>query len=277
MTESTDAVDRAGQQSRPINDEVVRITALSKTFHKRGLKALDDVNITLRHGTFTSVIGPSGCGKSTLLKIMAGLIPASSGEMLLNGTKVTGPRQDIGIMFQQPTLLPWRTSIGNVLLPIEIRSGTAAAKEKSEDALQLLELVGLEGFDQVHPFELSGGMAQRVAICRMLVTGPAILLLDEPFGALDELTREYMNVELQRICRERDATSFMVTHAIPEAVFLADQVLVMSARPGRIATVVDVDLPRPRTLDMMTTPEFGALVRRVRHSLDMGIDAGGEA
>ena len=124
MTESTDAVDRAGQQSRPINDEVVRITGLSKTFHKRGLRALDDVNVTLRHGTFTSVIGPSGCGKSTLLKIMAGLIPASSGEMLLNGTEVTGPRQDIGIMFQQPTLLPWRTSLENVLLPInQVRDG----------------------------------------------------------------------------------------------------------------------------------------------------------
>lgn len=180
-------------------------------------------------------------------------------------------------MFQQPTLLPWRTSLANVLLPIEIRSGTAAAQAKSDDALQLLELVGLAGFDQVRPFELSGGMAQRVAICRMLVTGPAILLLDEPFGALDELTREYMNVELQRICQERDATSFMVTHAIPEAVFLADQVFVMSARPGRIAAVIDVDLPRPRTLDMMTTPEFGALVHRVREHLDMGINGGGLA
>ena len=277
MTESAEAVDRAGHESRPVNDEVVRITDLSKTFHKRGLKALDDVNVTLSHGTFTSVIGPSGCGKSTLLKIMAGLIPATSGEILLNGKPVTGPRQDIGIMFQQPTLLPWRTSLDNVLLPIEVRSGSAAAKAHSEDALKLLELVGLGGFDQVRPYELSGGMAQRVAICRMLVTGPAILLLDEPFGALDELTREYMNVELQRICRERDATSFMVTHAIPEAVFLADQVFVMSARPGRIATVVDVDLPRPRTLDMMTTPEFGALVRRVRGTLDMGIDGGGLA
>jgi len=277
MTESAEAVDRAGHETRPVNDEVVRITDLSKTFHKRGLKALDDVNVTLSHGTFTSVIGPSGCGKSTLLKIMAGLIPATSGEILLNGKPVTGPRQDIGIMFQQPTLLPWRTSLDNVLLPIEVRSGSAAAKAHSEDALKLLELVGLGGFDQVRPYELSGGMAQRVAICRMLVTGPAILLLDEPFGALDELTREYMNVELQRICRERDATSFMVTHAIPEAVFLADQVFVMSARPGRIATVVDVDLPRPRTLDMMTTPEFGALVRRVRGTLDMGIDGGGLA
>ncbi len=272
MTESA-SVNRAGQQSRPVDVEVARITDLSKIFHKRDLKALDGVDLTLRHGTFTSVIGPSGCGKSTLLKIMAGLIPATSGEILLNGIPVTGPRQDIGIMFQQPTLLPWRTSLENVLLPIEIRSGTAAARAKSEDAIQLLELVGLEGFDGVYPFELSGGMAQRVAICRMLVTGPAILLLDEPFGALDELTREYMDIELQRICRERDATSFMVTHAIPEAVFLADQVFVMSSRPGRIATVVDVDLPRPRTLDMMTTPEFGALVRRVRHSLDMGADS----
>jgi NitT/TauT family transport system ATP-binding protein len=207
---------------------------------------------------------------------MAGLIPATSGEILLQGMPVTGPRQDIGIMFQQPTLLPWRTSIQNVLLPIEIRSGAAAAEAKAEDALQLLELVGLEGFDRVHPHELSGGMAQRVAICRMLITGPAILLLDEPFGALDELTREYMNVELQRICRERDATTFMVTHAIPEAVFLADRVLVMSARPGRIAEVVEVDLPRPRSLDMMTTPEFGALVRHVRHNLDMGTEAGGQ-
>ena len=254
MTESTDRVDRAGQESRPVNDEVARIADLSKTFHRRGLKALDSVNLTLHQGTFTSVIGPSGCGKSTLLKIMAGLIPASSGEVLLHGMPVTGPRQDIGIMFQQPTLLPWRTTLQNVLLPIEIRSGSDAAQARSAEALQLLELVGLEGFDHVHPHELSGGMAQRVAICRMLVTGPAILLLDEPFGALDELTREYMNVELQRICRERDATSFMVTHAIPEAVFLADRVAVMSVRPGRIAELVEVDLPRPRTLDMMTTP-----------------------
>lgn len=241
------------------------------------LPALSHVHLDVPSGQFTSIIGPSGCGKSTLLKIMAGLIPATSGEILLNGEPVTGPRQDIGIMFQQPTLLPWRTSLDNVLLPIEIRSGAAEAKARSEDALNLLELVGLKGFDEVRPFELSGGMAQRVAICRMLVTGPAILLLDEPFGALDELTREYMNVELQRICLEREATSFMVTHAIPEAVFLADQVFVMSARPGRIDTIVEVDLPRPRTLDMMTTPEFGALVRKVRASLDMGMNGGGLA
>lgn len=207
---------------------------------------------------------------------MAGLIPPSSGEMLLNGMPIAGPRQDIGIMFQQPTLLPWRTSLDNVLLPIEVRSGAAAAKAQTDAAMDLLDLVGLKGFDEVRPYELSGGMAQRVAICRMLVTGPSILLLDEPFGALDELTREYMNGELQRICLERDATAFMVTHAIPEAVFLADQVVVMSARPGRIATIVDVDLPRPRSLDVMTTPEFAALVLRVRHNLDMGDLGAGE-
>ncbi len=269
------AVGGAGQQSRPTAQEVVRITNLSKTFHKRAVKALDGVNLVLRHGSFTSVIGPSGCGKSTLLKIMAGLFPATSGEILLQGTPVTKPRQDIGIMFQQPTLLPWRTSLENVLLPIEIRSGTKAAKAKTDDAMRLLDMVGLKGFEQVHPFELSGGMAQRVAICRMLVTSPAILLLDEPFGALDELTREYMNLELQRICRQSDATAFMVTHAIPEAVFMGDQVIVLSARPGRVAEIVDVDLGRPRTLDMMTDPKFAALIRHVRSLLDMGGESGG--
>jgi NitT/TauT family transport system ATP-binding protein len=263
--------------SRPTAQEVVKITNVAKTFHKRQVKALDGVNLTLNHGSFTSVIGPSGCGKSTLLKIMAGLLPASSGEILLQGTPVTGPRQDIGIMFQQPTLLPWRTAIENVLLPIEIKQGAKAAKEKADVAMGLLELVGLKGFEEVHPFELSGGMAQRVAICRMLVTQPAILLLDEPFGALDELTREFMNVELQRICKESDATALMVTHAIAEAVFMGDRIVVMSARPGRIAEIVEVDLPRPRSLDMMTTPAFAALVHHVRPLLNMGPAKGEEA
>ena len=163
-----------------------------------------------------------------------------------------------------------------MLLPIEIKQGAKAAKAKTDVAMGLLELVGLKGFEEVHPFELSGGMAQRVAICRMLVTQPAILLLDEPFGALDELTREFMNVELQRICKESDATSLMVTHAIAEAVFLGDRVVVMSARPGRIAEIVEVDLPRPRSLDMMTTPAFAALVHHVRGLLDMGEEKGGE-
>ncbi|MGH3666498.1 MAG: ABC transporter ATP-binding protein, partial [Egibacteraceae bacterium] len=209
-------------------------------------------------------------GKSTLLKIMAGLMKATEGEVLLQGTAVLGPRRDIGIMFQQATLLPWRTALENVLLPIEIRDGSKATAARRDTALGLLETVGLTGFEKVYPHELSGGMAQRVAICRMLVTQPAILLLDEPFGALDELTREYMNVELQRITSERNATAFMVTHSIPEAVFLADDVFVMSARPGRIAEVVTVDLPRPRTIDMTTEPRFAEIVRRVRARLDIG-------
>jgi NitT/TauT family transport system ATP-binding protein len=267
---SVSSPSRTGGAPGPTPEPVLRVRGVSKTFAARGVRALDPVSFDLLHGQFASIIGPSGCGKSTLLKIMAGLMPATTGQVTLRGTPVLGPRRDIGIMFQQATLLPWRTSLRNVLLPIEIRDGSATAKARTPDAMALLEMVGLTGFETVYPHELSGGMAQRAAICRMLITEPAILLLDEPFGALDELTREYMNVELQRICQGRDATAFMVTHSIPEAVFLGDVVFVMSARPGRIAEVVPVDLPRPRTLDMMTEPGFGEIVRRVRALLDVG-------
>ena len=163
---------------------------------------------------------------------MAGLLRSTSGEVILQGTPVWGPRPDIGIMFQQATLLPWRTALQNVLLPIEIRQGPAGVKARTEDARALLDLVGLRDFAKSYPHELSGGMAQRVAICRMLITEPAVLLLDEPFGALDELTRDYMNVELQRICLQKNATAFMVTHSISEAVFVSDRVYVMTPRPG---------------------------------------------
>jgi len=252
-------------------DEMLRVEGIAKTFEARGVRALDPVDFSVANGEFITVIGPSGCGKSTLLKIMAGLMPPTEGAVMLNGSPVTGPREDIGIMFQQATLLPWRTATENVILPIEIRNGSKVAKEQEGRANELLDSVELkEDFHGVYPHELSGGMAQRVAICRMLVTEPSVLLLDEPFGALDELTRDYMNEELQRICMERDATSFMVTHSIPEAVFLGDKVMVMSARPGRIAEVIDVDLPRPRTLDMTTREEFGQIVRRVRKQLDVG-------
>jgi len=243
---------------------------LSKTYASNDVHALDDINFTLTDGQFASVIGPSGCGKSTLLKIMAGLFPPSAGQVLLSGSPVEGPRPDIGMMFQQATLLPWRSATENVLLPIQIREGPKAAKEHEDAARELLALVGLSGFETAYPGELSGGMAQRVAICRMLITEPTILLLDEPFGALDELTRERMNEELQRICMEREATTFMVTHSIAEAVFLGDIVLVMSARPGRIAEVVTIDLPRPRTFAITTEPHFGELVQHVREQLDLG-------
>lgn len=249
---------------------VYELTSVSKTYARNSVVALESVSLTLRKGSFTSVIGSSGCGKSTLLKIMAGLIPPTQGRVMLQSKPVTGPRRDIGMMFQQATLFPWKTAVENIVLPIEIRDGKAAAKQAMTKANALLEMVGLKGFENVYPNELSGGMAQRTAICRMLITEPAVLLLDEPFSALDELSRDMMNMELQRICREQDATAFLVTHSIQEAVILSDEVVVMKPRPGRIAEVIDIDLPRPRTLDMMTTPKFGEIVDHIRGMLDKG-------
>lgn len=255
---------RSPQTGRPVYE----LTRVSKTYARNQVTALTDVTLTLEKGSFSSVIGSSGCGKSTLLKIMAGLLPPSSGRVVLQGTPVTGARRDIGMMFQQATLFPWRTALENIVLPIEIRDGRAAAEDAKERGRQLLEVVGLKGFEDVYPGELSGGMAQRTSICRMLITEPAVLLLDEPFSALDELSRDFMNMELQRICSEREATAFLVTHSIPEAVILSDIIYVMKPRPGRIAEVVEVDLPRPRTLDMVTTPKFGEIVDHIRGSLD---------
>ena len=251
-------------------EAVYELRNVTKVFPRRNLQALDRVDLTLARGSFASVIGSSGCGKSTLLKIMAGLVPPSSGRVMLAGRPVTGPRRDIGMMFQQATLFPWRTTLENVVLPIEIRDGKGAARAKHAEAAALLELVGLKEFAHAFPNELSGGMAQRAAICRMLVTEPAVLLLDEPFSALDELTRDFMNMEMQRICMARNATAFLVTHSIQEAVILSDVVYVMSPRPGRFVEAVEVDLPRPRTLEMITTPRFGALVDRIRGRLDKG-------
>jgi NitT/TauT family transport system ATP-binding protein len=266
MTVAASVAVPAGEDARP----VYQLRRVGKTFARRNVQALDRIDLTLREGTFASVIGASGCGKSTLLKIMAGLMPPSSGSVMLAGRPVTGPRRDIGMMFQQATLFPWRTTIENVVLPIEIRDGKAAARAKHAQAKALLDLVGLADFAEVFPNELSGGMAQRAAICRMLITEPAVLLLDEPFSALDELTRDYMNMELQKICMARNATAFLVTHSIAEAVILSDVVYVMTPRPGRFAEAVEIDLPRPRTLDMITTPRFGALVDRIRSHLDRG-------
>jgi NitT/TauT family transport system ATP-binding protein len=254
----------------PLGRPVYQLGGVSKTFTRRNVHALDKVDLTLTEGCFAAVIGSSGCGKSTLLKIMAGLLPPSEGSVVLAGKPVTGPRRDIGMMFQQATLFPWRTTIENVVLPIEIRDGKNAAHAKHDEARALLELMGLQGFEQVYPNELSGGMAQRAAICRMLITEPAVLLLDEPFSALDELTRDFMNMELQRICLERNAPAFLVTHSIAEAVILSDVVYVMSPRPGRFVEAVTIDLPRPRTLEMMTGARAGALVQHIRALLDKG-------
>ena len=271
MSTAPDAsAGRARFLPRPAGDAVLEVRSLSKVYARNHVHALDGIDLQIFKGRFASIIGPSGCGKSTLLKIMAGLIPASGGQVVLNGSPVQGPRPDIGVMFQQATLLPWRTSLENVLLPIEIREGAQAAGSYRDLANELLSMVGLSGFENAYPGELSGGMAQRVAICRMLVIEPSILRLDEPFGALDELTRERMNEELQRICSERNATAFMVTHSVPEAVFLGDVLYVMSSRPGRIAEVVEIELSRPRDFSVTTQPRFGEIVQHVREQLDLG-------
>ncbi|WP_108482054.1 ABC transporter ATP-binding protein [Oceaniglobus ichthyenteri] len=264
------AAAAAMDQTEQAADAVYRLTNVSKTYGRNGVVAVKDVSISLPRGSFSSVIGSSGCGKSTLLKMMAGLIPPSKGSIILQGEPVLGARRDIGMMFQHATLFPWRTTIENIVLPIEISDGRKAAEAAKGRGLELLDLVGLNGFADAYPSQLSGGMAQRASICRMLITEPAVLLLDEPFSAVDELTRDFMNMELQRICTSRGATAFLVTHSIPEAVILSDTVYVMAPRPGRVAEVVHIDLPRPRTLDMILTPQFAEIVQRIRARLDEG-------
>ena len=264
----------AGAQALAARDEsgrdVIAVRHLSQRYGDGAdaIVALQDIDFSVAEGEFISIVGPSGCGKSTLLKILAGLLPASDGEARLNGTPIEGPRKDIGMVFQSPVLFPWRNVLGNVLLPADVqRLGREAMTRR---ALDLLALVGLAGFEKRYPWELSGGMQQRVALVRALIHDPALLLMDEPFGALDALTRETMNVELQRIWLERRKTVLFVTHSTTEAVFLADRVLVMTARPGRIGDMLEVRLPRPRPLDVMTTEAFGVYTRRIRAVLSGG-------
>ena len=230
--------------------------------------ALSDISFRVGDGEFIAVVGPSGCGKSTLLKILAGLLPQTTGEASLKGSPIEGPRRDIGVVFQSPVLFPWRTVLGNVMLPADVQR--LDKHDMRQRALDLIQLVGLSGFEARYPRELSGGMQQRVGIVRALIHDPAILLMDEPFGALDAMTRETMNVELQRIWMERRKTVLFITHSTAEAVYLADRVIVMTARPGKIGDAFDVDLPRPRKLDVMNTEAFGAYVKRVRAALNPG-------
>jgi NitT/TauT family transport system ATP-binding protein len=244
--------------------DVIAVKDVGKEYQTpRGpVRALDAIDLTVAEGEFVAIVGPSGCGKSTLLKILAGLLATTRGEVRLRGVPVTGPRRDIGVVFQSPVLFPWRTVLDNVLLPVDVQ-GLGRAANVSR-ALDLLALVGLAGFERRYPWELSGGMQQRVAITRALIHNPAMLLMDEPFGALDALTRESMNLELQRIWLERRETVLFITHSISEAVFLADRVFVMTPRPGRILEEVAVKIARPRSLDVMAAPEFGSIVNRVR-------------
>ena len=236
-----------------------------------GVLAVDHVTFEATAGEFVSIVGPSGCGKSTLLRLIAGLIPLTDGQIAVNGVDVTEPRQDVALMFQRPTLLPWRTALENALLPPKLSGKRDAAAERR--AYELLELVGLEGFEHTYPRHLSGGMQQRVALARLLMVGVDVLLLDEPFAAVDQLTRERLNLELLRVHERMSATALLVTHNITEAILLADRVIVMTPRPGKIADVIDVPFERPRVQEMVAEREFQQLVLRAYQGLQgTGID-----
>jgi NitT/TauT family transport system ATP-binding protein len=243
----------------------VRIRGLDKVYHaqKGDIVALKNVDFDLCQGEFLSIVGPSGCGKSTLLKCMAGLAPISAGTIEVKGKPVAGPPDNMGIVFQRDVLLEWLDILDNVLLPI--RFARLPKSDWEHRARELLETLGLNGFERRSPWELSGGMRQRVSICRALLRNPELLLMDEPFGALDALTRDELNLELQRIWVADAKTVLFITHSIVESVFLSDRVLVMGRNPGRIMDTIRIDLPRPRPLAMRETPEFGIHVARIRH------------
>jgi NitT/TauT family transport system ATP-binding protein len=238
----------------------------------RPVHALERVSFEVQAGNFVSIVGPSGCGKSTLLKIVSGLLPASSGKITVSGRPVTEPLENVGMVFQAPVLLKWRSVLGNILLPVEFAK--LDVRSYLEPARALVKLVGLEGFEEMYPHQLSGGMQQRVSLCRALVTDPQLLLMDEPFGALDAMTRDELDLELLRIWDERRKTVLFVTHSIQEAVFLSDLVFVMSARPGRLLEQLAIDLPRPRTMAMMSATKFGEYTLKIRALL---ASAGGTA
>lgn len=246
------------------NDVLIEALGVTKTYKTRGgdVESLKPLDFQIRTGEFISVVGPSGCGKSTLLKMVAGLLPITSGTLTLSGRPIAGPQKDVGIVFQSAVLLAWRSVIDNILLQAEMRR--MPMKPAREKALELMEMAGLAGFEEKYPWQLSGGMQQRASICRALLHDPTVLLMDEPFGALDAMTREKMNLELRRIWDKSQKTVMLITHSIPEAIFLSNRVIVMSERPGSIAAIYNIDLPRERTLDMMGSPEFSAYAKQIR-------------
>jgi NitT/TauT family transport system ATP-binding protein len=261
LTEQQQAAEVPGSARGTIS-----VTDAVKQF-EGGVLAVDHVSFEATPGEFVSIVGPSGCGKSTLLRLIAGLIPLSDGHIAVNGLEVTEPRQDVALMFQRPTLLPWRTALQNALLPPKLGGKLDDAAERQ--AYELLNLVGLSGFEHTYPRHLSGGMQQRVALARLLMVGVDVLLLDEPFAAVDQLTRERLNLELLRVHERMSATALLVTHNITEAILLADRVIVMTPRPGRIADVIEVPFPRPREQEMVAERDFQELVLRAYRGLQV--------
>jgi NitT/TauT family transport system ATP-binding protein len=251
-------------------EAVVSARGISKTFGKGGVTALQDIDLEVGSGEFISLIGPSGCGKSTLLRVIGDLVDPSGGEMLVNGKTAHRARldRDYGIVFQAAVLYDWRTVAKNIALPLELLGWDRG--RRNARVAEMVELVELGGFEKHYPWQLSGGMQQRVSIARALSFSPALLLMDEPFGALDEMTRERLNAELLQIWAETGSTVIFVTHSISEAVYLSTRVVVMSARPGRITTVIPIDLPQPRTFETREDPRFFELVTQVREALHAG-------
>jgi NitT/TauT family transport system ATP-binding protein len=260
------------ESGSPAVASLIDVRSITKIYRSGSteVRALDDISLAIAPGEFVSVLGPSGCGKTTLMMIVVGLTDADCGEVHIDGRRVTKPYTDLGIVFQNAELLEWRTAIQNVLLQIEIRR--LPLRDYLPRAMELLGQVGLDGFADSYPSGLSGGMKQRVALCRALVHDPEILLMDEPFGALDALTRDQMNLDLQHLWLEKRKTAILITHSIDEAVFLSDRIFVMTPRPGRIAEEVRVDLPRPRALDIKDTPAFSAYCGHIRKRFqDLGV------
>jgi NitT/TauT family transport system ATP-binding protein len=264
------ALDRAPQAPAPEDGAAVELRDVTVRFTtERGVTtALEHIDLSIPRGGFLTLLGPSGCGKSTLLRVVSDLIPATSGEVEVLGTSASAARarRDIGFVFQDALLLAWRTALENVQLPLEVGGG--GKRRGVRDPRELLALVGLSGWEKSYPHELSGGMRQRVAIARALVNDPKLLLMDEPFGALDEITRDRLNEELLRIWENTGATILFVTHSIYEAAFLGQQVLLMAARPGRIREIVPVPLPNPRRIAMRETPQFVELAAHLRRVLE---------
>ncbi|MUN38618.1 ABC transporter ATP-binding protein [Actinomadura litoris] len=250
----------------------VRLRGVGKRFDG-GVEAMRDLDLSVAPGEFVSIVGASGCGKSTLLRVIAGLVPGSEGTVEVHGEPVTGPREDVGLMFQRPALLPWKTSLENVLLPIRVRR--RITHDDVREAMRLLTLFDLEGFEHGFPSQLSGGMRQRVALARLMMTGAGVRLLDEPFGAVDELTRETLNLHLLRVHERTASATVLVTHTISEAVLMSDRVIVMTSRPGTVAAEVPIPLERPRSPEMAYSQRFQELALTVRRALGPSGSEGG--